>query len=344
MEAVDLNISLTTVSGALKASSSIQPYLQARLHLLNVLAPMWPAISLFGMVANIINIVVFLKAGVKDNVTTLLFCLAISDLTFLVLNTPNMCYWVILTYTQDHPWPFHSRFLQAMFYWPAFTAYDLSAFISVSLGVMRCACVAMPLKFKAVFTRSRTIKWVMFLVVLAVSLRIPVLSLHRIGWRTDSRTNSSVPYLENPNIKSMSRINDILNRGFVIWINYTTMITCVSVLTFKLNEASKIRRSSTAQTGVHSLSSRDLQVVKSVALVCTIFFLSQLPYLLVSMFRLVNAEFDEGTNLVELFGIVSDVARTCSVLNASVNIFVYYNYNSKYKSVFRSMMGLIKNH
>ncbi|GFS02169.1 hypothetical protein ElyMa_006439100 [Elysia marginata] len=150
---------------------------------------------------------------------------------------------------------------------------------------MRGACVAMHLKFKLVFTKARTIKWVLFFIALAVSLRIPVLTIHRISWRTDPKTIISSPSLIEVNREQMSRINDILNRGVAIYITYITMVTDVCILTSKLYQASKMRRSCKATSNQPSdktdspadrgLSSRDLKVVKSVVLVCTIFVLRQ---------------------------------------------------------------------
>ena len=196
------------------------PYRADYFMLEKILASIWPVIILFGLVSNVINIVVFLKSGNKDNVTTLLLSLAVSDFVFLTLITPSICGSVIRSLLISYSLPFDVSILLFLLYWPAFTAYDLSAFISVSLGVMRCACVAMPLKFKFVFTRSRTIKWVIFLAVLAVSLRLPVFTIHRISWRTDPQTNVSSAYLRLVNYAYMTRINDILNRGIVI--NFTS--------------------------------------------------------------------------------------------------------------------------
>ncbi|KAK3728053.1 hypothetical protein RRG08_022105 [Elysia crispata] len=286
----------------------ILPYTEELIIGRKVLAPLWPVIITFGLFSNITNIIVFLKAGVKENVTTLLLSLAISDLTFLVLITPVMCASVIKAYPENYSWPFDYRFCYFLLYWPAFTAYDLSAFISVSLGVIRCACVAMPLKFKLVFTKSRTVAWVMFLVILAVALRIPVLTIFRIAFRTDPSRNVTIAYLAIVNRVPMSRINDVMNRGFVIWFNYSTMITCVNVLSFKLYQASKVRRNYAAnlthnsdqtseKTDSQGLQTKDLQVIKSVVLVCTIFIVSQLPFLLVSTFRLVNPQFSDSANL-----------------------------------------------
>ena len=290
-----------------------------------------------------------LKTGAKDNVTVLLLSLATSDLVFLSLSTTLTCSNVIHSLVTSYSWPIDYFIFRYLLYWPAFTAYDLSAFISVSLGLMRCACVALPLKFKVIFTKSRTIKWVMFLVVLAVSLRIPVLTIHRISWRLDPQTNVSLPYLKAVNNISMTRINDILNRGIVIYILYITMVICVGVLTFKLYQASEIRRSCTTElsessnqasdkSASHGLTSKDIQVVKSVVLVCTIFILSQLTFLITSTIRLFVPDFDNGRPLIFLFGLISEINATCSYLNASFNIFVYYNYNSKYRSVFCSLL------
>ena len=259
-------------------------YLSQYVATIKVLTPCWPAIVLFGFTTNIVNIVVFVKSGAKDNVGILLISLAVPDLMFLALITPTVCGFFIHAFFRSHSWLFDFQIISYFIYWPAFTAYDLSTYISVSLGVMRCACVAMPLKFKLIFIKSKTIIWVVFLVVLTVSLRMPVLSIHSISWKTDPSTNKYLPYLLARNFVSMSQINDILNRGIVIYLANATMIICVKlcVLILKLYQAAQIRRSCIAEgsqqpdqtsdkTATKTMSTKDLQVVKSVVLVCTIF-------------------------------------------------------------------------
>ncbi|GFS10285.1 chemosensory receptor A [Elysia marginata] len=358
MEALNLivpqtqNLSTLTLTTA-PVISYAQPYQEDFFTTVRVLSFFWPGIIFFGLCSNITNLVVFLKAGVKDNVTVLLLSLAISDVVFLMLITPSMCFLLIYASLPTFSWPFDPSILKSLMYWPAFTAYDLSAFISVSLGVTRCACVAMPLKFKFVFTKMRTIKWVIFLVVLAISLRLPVLTIHRISYRLDPKTNISSAYMLAVNREHMSRINDILNRSVVIYLAYGTMVTCVAILVFKLHQAARVRRACTGKFPQSAspdqasdetsnqeqlLSAKDVQVVKSVVLVCTIFIVLQLPFVLVSTIRLIAPEFDNFQRLVYLFGIFSQISRTCAYLNASLNIFIYYNYNSRYRSVFCSLL------
>ena len=306
---------------------------------------------LFGFTSNIVSIVVFLKAGANDNVGVLLIALAMSDITFLALHAPTACGFLMDTFVRSYPWPFDFRIIFYLLYWRAFTAYDLSMYISVSLGVMRCACVAMPLKFKLVFTKRKTILWVVFLVALVITLRLPVLTIHSIGWETNPWTNKSMPVLLTRNIRSMSRVNDILNRGILIYLAYITMIICVCVLSLKLHQAAQIRRSCTTggsqssgqtsdKTATKTMSTKDLQVVKSVVLVCIIFVIAQLPFVISSSIRLINPEFDSNGRLRHLFSIFSQISVTFAYLNASINIFVYYNYNSKYRAVFNSLCFL----
>ncbi|GFR58580.1 peptide receptor GPCR [Elysia marginata] len=320
--------------------------------ILRVIACPWPAIILFGLVSNVVNVVVFLKAGAKDNVTILLIALAMSDLGYLLLISPTMCGFLIQVLFDPKSWPFHFRLLFFTVHWPAITMYDYSAYISVSLGVMRCACVAMPIKFKLVFTKSRTIKWLIFLFVAAVLLRLPVLTINRIGWKINPATNISKLHLVAVNQISMSRVMDILNRIIMVYITYIIMRVCVITLSFKIFQASRIRQGCTSTGTQHSgqvsekqvkgLSSRDLQVVKSVVLVCSIFIIAQMPQMILSTTRLINPEVDHGKRLLYLFSIFNQLIYTSGYLNASVNIFVYYNCNSKYRSVFQSLLILKK--
>ncbi|GFR78944.1 chemosensory receptor A [Elysia marginata] len=254
-----------------------------------------------------------------------------------------------MSLVRSYSWPFDAGLLLHLLYWPAYTAYDISSFLSVSLAAMRCACVASALKFKIFFTKCRTLKWVTFLVVLAVALRMPVLTISSVAWRIDPETNVSSPYLKASNNDVMSRINDIINRNVIIYIACTTTVICTGLLIFKLYQASELRRSCTARPSQSpdqasdkpvdkGLSGTDLQVVKSVVLVCIIFILSQLPFVLQSTIRLVTPAFDVNQRLRHAFGIFSQINSTCSYLNASVNIFVYYSYNSKFRSVFDSLL------
>ena len=322
------------------------PFHREYYYISNILNPAWPTLILVGLISNTINMIVFLKAGIKDSVTTLLFTLSISDGFFLILIAPTM----LMSNSSNSL----IMSVYVMSYWPAMTCYDYSSYISVFLGVTRCACVVKPLHFKSMFTKSRTIVAVIILFCIDVLFHIPVLSISRLGWRTDPITNNSILTIISDNRAEQARkmrINDVVNKNSIAWTSFIVMIACVVLLSFKLVESSKVRstpsgnpRSDEARgrvtTKQHQLSPRDVHVVKSVVLVCTIFIVAQLPSVCYSIARVTLAEFIVGGNLFWLISIALKVSLTCYMANASLNIFVYYKYNRMYRTVFRSLLSL----
>ena len=326
----------------------------------------WLCILIFGLASNTINIVVFVKIGFRDNVTVTLLFLSLSDLLNLILKCPVTVSTFIWQNYPKHYWPFGRTILYLVFFWPAHVFYDYSSFISVFLSLVRCACVARPLRFKSMFTTSRTVKILVLLFLVALTFRVPVLTIFRLGWTVNPLTNSTYISMQGAgNFREMYKINDILNRNFVSWTAYITVITCVIILVTKLQAASKFRRSLTSMTHVGStetddatgqidqtkagnkplgkdekssnnLSAKDLQVIQSVTLICVIFILSQLPFQIMSTIRLLDPEFGEGGKKKFAFGFNSHISETFGYLNSSVNIFVHYYFNTRYRQTLLS--------
>ncbi|GFR75735.1 chemosensory receptor C [Elysia marginata] len=328
------------------------------------------------------SILTFLKMGLRDNVTITLFSLSTSDLCYLVIRSVPTVGRFIISNHPNHPWPFHPHILTLGTFWYSFVFYDFSAFVSVFLAVVRCACVAKPLLFKSMFTKARTLSILGSLFLLALVLRIPVLTVFRLTWIANPRTNATfrtVEYTEN--FMEIYKANDIANRNILSWLTYITMVVCVVILASKLRAASRLRHTLTAQTvhedirdteisdmqavprsitnstssslpptisetnnktphnskDLNKISSKDLQVIQSVTLICFIFIFSQLPYQAVSTVRLLDPEFNDVGSRVLLYGIMGHVSTTFSFINASINIVVLYNYNTKYREQFRAL-------
>ena len=327
------------------------PYFREYFQIISILIHTWPIIVAFGMLYNTINIIVFVKSGIKDCVTILLLCLSVSDLCFLFLMMPGILVYSIAINAPNWNWQFDFTIIINLLYWSAFTMYDFSAYVSVFMGITRCACVALPLHFKSMFTKSRTILTILCLFISTIVMRIPVLTIHSIGIKLNPLTNQTYAYLVKHDSRTKTFVNDILNRTSLPWIAFIIMVACVIILGVKLIDASKDRQNSTStssttnekpggyQSSKHKIAAKDIHVIQSVVLVCVIFILSQLPFLLYSTARRIYREFDEGGKFVFLFGISGLISMTCSFLNASVNIFIYFKYNSKYRSEVKSLIA-----
>ena len=334
----------------------------------------WICIALFGLVSNTINIVVFVKIGLKDRVTITLLFLSISDLLNMAINCPTIVGRYMEVNQPGHIWPFNGFIIILGPYWYAYIFYDYSSFISVFLATVRCACVASPLRFKSMFTKSRTVKILCLLFVLAFILRVPVLTVFRLSWALNPQTNSTYRSIEfADNFRAIYEANDILNRNILSWLAYITITTCVVILASKLQAASKFRRSLSSQVttkghlekdntldqisgslgspsndkkstshnlkGSDKMSTRELQVIQSVTLICVIFILSQLPFQVVSTVRLFVPEFDNFKSAQHIYGFTSHISNTCGYLNASVNIFVHVRFNTRYRAQFLALFS-----
>ncbi|GFR73330.1 chemosensory receptor C [Elysia marginata] len=339
----------------------------------------WACTLLFGLVSNTLNITVFLKIGFKDNVTVSLLFLSISDLITLILNTPTIVVWFTHQHFPNHEWPFHASVLRTTFYWYGQIFYDFSSFTSVFLGLVRCACVARPLLFKSMFTITRTLIILGVLFLAALSLRAPVLSIFRIDWVPKPQTNTTwLSIVYTPNFAQVFTASDVINRNIVSWVAYIIAVACVIVLVTKLLAASRFRQSLASQTAMahgpknkkktvpssndnstsirdtvksvkesnsqnektsNKLSAKDLQVIQSVTLICAIFIFSQLPFQFNSTMRLVDPEMMPGRRKAYVYAYGSQIAFTFSYLNASINILVHYNFNSRYRETFLSLFS-----
>ena len=322
--------------------------------------PLWPALLFVGLITNTLNIITFIKTSVKDSVSILLLTLSISDGIFLSLVSPTILrhgFFMLGSY-KSRVW----SDIRHLSFWPAFTFYDFSAYVSVFLGVTRCACVAMPLRFKLTFTRKRTVLSVVVLFGISVLLHIPTLSLFKLGWVKEPKLNTSylTVLVTDPLevILFKQGLNDTINKNIIQVASFIILVTCAALLRFKLLESSKIRSQSnripdsneasskshsSSHTGSQKLSPKDTLVVQSVILVCSIYIIAQLPTLLYTAFVKFYPEFNRTGGLRNLVALCSDTSYTFYLSNASVNIFVYYNYNSKYRSEFRSLFNLKQN-
>ena len=93
------------------------------------------------------------------------------------------------------------------------------------------------------------------------------------------------------------------------------------------------------------LSSREAQVVRSVILVASIFVTCQTPFMAYSLARRIESQFDDGvkdgiSHYIFLFSLCSTISTIFALINVSVNIVVYYNFNSRYRQCMKLLWKL----
>ena len=332
-----------------------------------------------GVIANIINITVFIKTGVRDNVTISSLALSVSDLAYLVIISPHVVFNSVTHLVQVRlglsiNWFIDANILWVPFYWYAFVFYDTSTLITVYISVVRCACVALPFKVKDMFTsRTAVIAFSSFFVCVFL-LRLPMFIKKRFITEFDKLTNSSrVRVKEFDDGGLADTINDIVSRNVLPWTCFIIVTACLVVMVTKLRASAKFRfsmsgkdsgpmspvtatdtkhdfdvgKESTATKDERSkdqiLSSRELKILRSVILVAAIFVICQIPFMAYSLARRLETEFDDTrqgrkiSKYINLFSVASSLSSFFAFVNATVNIAVYYNHNSRYRQCFQTL-------
>ena len=230
----------------------------------DVISAFYIPLLVFGVTANILNITVFVKTGVRDNVTVSFLALSVSDLTYLVVISPFFTAVTIIHYVEQRQgkkfnWLIDKNIISFPFYWYSFVFYETSILITVYISVVRCACVAMPFTVKNIFTSRRAIVTFITFFISLLLLRIPVFMTKRIVREFDPILNTTqVVYRELDDGGLSEKLHDIMNRNILNWASIVIVIACLVVMVTKLRASVRFRSSA---GGSHSAPTHTAKII-----------------------------------------------------------------------------------
>ncbi|CAG5121684.1 unnamed protein product [Candidula unifasciata] len=312
------------------------------------------AVCVFGVFSNIINILVFYKIGFADSVTVVLFGLAISDLGYLFFSVASQTLDILDAAVGLHPFePLKNLAFQVLWFNNMF--YDITIILTVFNAVQKCACVAIPLIFKSVFTKSRSIFIVGFVYVGIFIYYIPTFANPGTASYFDPSLNwTRLGNYYLPNNETVNTIFYILSRILLPFVSQAVIIFCMVILTVKLRATLKFRRTLSLHQGFAEEnenerernkakgSGKELRAIQTVTLVSAIFVVCNSPDILITLTRSVYPEFSDTSSRFEstyrMCGAIQDVF---AVTNSAVNIVVYLKYNNKYRRRFKEIIQAV---
>ncbi|CAG5117951.1 unnamed protein product, partial [Candidula unifasciata] len=132
-------------------------------------------ISIAGIVTNIINMIIFVKLGLKDSMSVGLFSLSLTDVLVTGVQLAScLCFvtgFVCMNIGID-------RYLG----WAISFVYEISCWITAMISIERCYCVVSPFTVKQVFTRFRCVAATVTIYILYIGMHVPVYLYPRIKW------------------------------------------------------------------------------------------------------------------------------------------------------------------
>ncbi|XP_012946438.1 neuromedin-U receptor 2-like [Aplysia californica] len=295
------------------------------------------AICLSGIVANVINLIVFIRQGFKDTVNIFLFSLAISDIGLLIASL-----WLSIgfnPYFENACLPFDAKevaYLTAG--WPGICFSRISGWITAFIMLERCLCIAVPLKVKTMITVKRTVIALVSIYVAMIGALLPVFYAIRLEPRYSPLKNETkirIVYIAN-GFAIESAV--FLINAFSQLISFIMVIICSIILVQNLISKSKWRKSTSSSGDHDSFSNRDKKVVKLVLFIAIIFIVCLSPSVINFIAQSFEPEYTASGKYGDMFLLIWSFSSCLKATNSAVNIIVYYNMSSKYKQTLDKML------
>ena len=246
---MELSTSVRNLTETTSKDRTELPFRELFFHCMDFICAIYLPLLTFGITANILNIVVYAKTKVRDNITVSFLALSMSDLLYLALLSPHLItkmliHFMELRFGKSMKWLVDPRILMFPFYWYAFAFYEASILINVYISVVRCACVALPFKVKSTFTAGRAIVAFVSFFVAVFFLRVPMFMKKQIVREFDPLSNATrVVYREAEDGGLAEKLNDIVSRNILNWASFVIVITCLVVMVTKLKASVRFRSS-----------------------------------------------------------------------------------------------------
>ncbi|GFO08588.1 phorbol ester/diacylglycerol-binding protein unc-13 [Plakobranchus ocellatus] len=313
-------------------------------------------VCLLGFITNIINIKTFLAMGAStDGVTLTLLSLAISDFC-VCFGGLGVCIGSFLL-SQETKRISRGQMVKnffavdpafiAVFFATVFQIFTVTTIlITIYLAVTRCLCVIRPLQFRNVITVRKTLVVVAAFSLFALANRLPILSLTGLTMAFDPRINATRPmtsmHLNRETIKDIiwASVDMPLCIGAQIILS-----VCIGIMLKGLRSAAEFRFSASGAGNTGSdedkskdkLGLKDARIIKQLVLVSSIFIICNTPKLLTYFGTVLEPAFYIEGRYQLFYMCMCSIFAVFDTINSSVNMFVYYFYNAKFRRILENM-------
>ncbi|KAK0041090.1 neuropeptides capa receptor [Biomphalaria pfeifferi] len=294
------------------------------------------SLVVFGFFSNVINIIIFLRQGLKTTMNISFFGLAVSD----VCN--NLCCGVWAFFlnplVENADWPVIAREFEYLISgWPYVYFSRTTTLITAFVTAERCLCITFPLKVKELITPKRATIVVSSIFFCLMPALIPEYATSYIGWKyypLKNETRLGLIFTENR--KSMEGLVFMMNAALGV-LSYLLVISFTVLLIWKLKHNSKWRQ---RNYQVEMALLRDKRAMKMVFLIAVILICCSFPSIVLSIVAYLDHDFSVLGLQSNLFFAMWSFAFAMGSVFSSVNIILYYNMSSKYRRSFREVFLL----
>lgn len=319
-----------------KFRSTIISYELTEIFLIINYAVLCLCVCVFGIVTNIINIIIFLKQGLHDTVNISLFGLAVSDLwSVIILLWLSICF---VPPFRDSDILFSSMEVQYLTGdWIHTIFARVSGWITALIMFERLLCIVCPLKVKMILTPNRIKRCVLSFFIMFIVVVAPVYTAYKLDWKFYPEKNRTLIGLVFMKYREETEgfSNFLMNLVFLP-LSIIIVLGCALGLVIKLNQQSKWRKKSASRCSVKNniATTKDKKVIKMIMAIAAIFITCFLPLFFVVAWMIKEPEYVVTGLYENLYLVTVSFAYLLEAISSSVNIIVYYHMSSRYKTTF----------
>ncbi|KAI8750771.1 P2Y purinoceptor 2 [Biomphalaria glabrata] len=287
-------------------------------------------LNVWSFMTNTVNVIVFIKQGVKKRINFTLFCLSGSDLMgamFTTLATVGLAGDVYIMSSRIDGNSFFTFFawLQSLF-------VDLSTALTVFIAIERCTCVARPLHFKSSFIALHTRGIILIIFLFILTNYIPLLATFEFYEFLNSETNVTIFKINFPTINiQLQQCNNFLLCTFLAGICLICVFVCAIIMYRGLQKSSEVRSSTHANkkkdnSQLAVLSNKERRVVKMIFFLACLYMVSSLPRISFCWTFAMN-------EVGPLYLALSNIFNCVTVTYGAFSIFIYFAFSSSYRVI-----------
>lgn len=290
---------------------------------------MWSLVplGLLGLVTNTINVLVYLKIGLRDSASICFFALSTCDLCFTIISIVSNTFNIIMLVKPDMLYINHhltsSRFYEGML-------FDISALIKTFIAVQRGCCVAFPFHVNRVFTKKKTTAVIVCLTLLYLACYVNwefLKSKEEIRNTYINRTEAYTMFTDGS--RASDTFRTILNKTVVICCCEILVLLSLFAIIYGMKSTTKRRQ--TLKAGQNLKNKKDTSVIKQVTLVSVVHLIccSLVSARAILVQFLLN--FKISFQFVYVYLALNEIINFTGPCGATMNFFIYYHYNHRFK-------------
>ncbi|XP_059176554.1 galanin receptor 2b-like [Physella acuta] len=291
-------------------------------------------LSVFGIIGNVLSIIILTRHGLNETTNIFLISLSISDFVcstcslFRGLRTIVASFGLVVM--------LNFELLADLLNHVTEITVLVSILHVTSISVERVVAVSFPFEVAKIFTRYRVKCVVIFLYVYGILLYAPSFLCHYVKWEYDPSVNASLGIwtytdilLNNIDVFKLYSVLFLTISLIVLPLTLTLICSFIIILQLQLLKNKALSKNSSSQV-------KERKVVKMLLILCCLSVFAFLPSSILDLYTVFSG-FERHSSFFRFVVILSPVLYQ---VNASINFIIYITMSSKfaetYKSLFKS--------